>query len=193
MTPTNWEKLEKMIEKVDDNCMGKALYDALESILDGKTFVIQFNDPINGSSFDGNGISLSMNMESNHLFHEMWHAYQAYQEDASSFSGAMLNMEIEAHYAQYLYLKKLKEYGGSKWEKEHTTDERLLAVAGVDDYLNAKGNLSSSIFNDLFELYTEFTLVPSFRKTSGYQNYPYDINRTGLSYFSNLRVLTINC
>ena len=43
-------------------------------------------------------------MESNLLFHEMWHAYQAYQETPSSYVNSLLNLDIEAHYAQYIYI-----------------------------------------------------------------------------------------
>ena len=51
-------------------------------------------------------------MESNHLMHEMFHAFQAYQETTNTYVNAQMNLEIETHYAQYLYVRKLPEYPG---------------------------------------------------------------------------------
>lgn len=51
-----------------------------------------------------------MNVERNHLFHEMWHGYQAYQETAESFKKLQLNQEMEAFYAHYLYVSSAPEY-----------------------------------------------------------------------------------
>jgi hypothetical protein len=83
MTEANWEKLEEMIEKIMEHCLGEALYNHIVYSLNGQTVTIQFNDAAQGSGFNTStgGISLSDNMESNHLFHEMWHLYQAYQEN----------------------------------------------------------------------------------------------------------------
>jgi hypothetical protein len=102
-----------------------------------KPLTIQFSNGTDGL-FSGNGttagITLGHQMESNQLFHEMMHAYRAYQETPSSYKGSDLNGEIEAWYAQYLYTSRLPEYPGSKWEKRDNTDplrRKIKAVGGV--------------------------------------------------------------
>lgn len=57
-------------------------------------------------------------------FHEMMHAYRAYQETTASYKESTLNGEIEAWYAQYLYTSNLPEYKDSKWEDRDNTDPR---------------------------------------------------------------------
>lgn len=197
MTQKNWQKLERMLDKMIKDCMGASLFNGLKEKLLGKTLIIKFNPAQEGGSFGYDGsssaISISENMESNQLMHELFHAYQAYNETHSSFAGATLNLEIEAHYAQYIYLKKLPEYSGSKWEQGYMQSERLRAIANLQEYIDDKGNLIARESLDLFDTYTEFSLVPSFRKSAGYSHYLYDKNRTSLSNFSNLRILTKNC
>ena len=195
MTPTNWQVIEKMLGKIIENCMGNALVNGLIDALDGLTLSIQFSNGSGaGFHFDGQsaGITLGMNsVESNVLFHEMWHAYQAYQETQSSFNGSLLNQEIEAHYAQYLYLISLPEYDGSKWEEKYINVERLRGTAGIKDYVDNKGTLIGNY--DLFDTYINATLVPVFQSTDGYENYQYDSNRNAITNFSNIQTLTIDC
>lgn len=101
--------------------------------------------------------------------------------------------EIEAHYAQYLYLQSLPEYSGSKWEDGYKHDSRLRGTAALRDYVDNKGSLKSGVHSTLLETFTEETLVPVFRKIDGYKNYSYDKTRIGLTNFSNLQELTVNC
>lgn len=84
MTEQNWNVIENMLEKIIENCMGQNLYNGLVEKLNGSTLSIQFVNTdyssfhfVNGTS----GIKLSsQNVESNHLIHEMFHAFQAYRE-----------------------------------------------------------------------------------------------------------------
>ena len=120
MTEENWIIIENMLDKIVEDCMGEALYNELANLLNGKTLSIQFGASTTGSfgyQGESTGICLGRQMESNQLFHEMMHAYRAYQETLSSYNDSMLNGEIEAWYAQYLYTSRLPEYPGSKWEK----------------------------------------------------------------------------
>ena len=197
MIDENWQVIDKMLDKITENCMGEALIDGLYKALDGATLSIQFTNNEGGEfHFDGEtaGISLGMSsVESNVLFHEMWHAYQAYQETESTFTDSMLNQEIEAHYAQYLYVSSLPEYAGNKWENAYTTDNRLRGTAKIKDYIDNKGSLINSTISALFETFMEFTLVPIFHKTKGYENCSYDNSRSITTNFSNLKELTKNC
>lgn len=195
MTDANWAILEKMISKIMENCMGQSLYEELSKKLGGKTMSIEFNGGEESSfSFDGStaGISLDATGESSRLFHELWHAHQAYGETSSSFQTSLLNQEIETRYAQYLYLRKLPEYSGSKWEKEHTDNVILRSITNLRDYVDEKGYLMPGVTNEMLDLNVILSMQ-AFKSSSAYSNYKYDDDRMGLRNFTNLRKLTINC
>lgn len=196
MTDDNWAALERMIDKIMKECMGQNLYNNLVTVLDGRTLTIQFNDKNAGSSFsfDGktSGISLSMDFESNQLMHEMMHAYQAYAETSDSYKGAVMNLEIEAHYAQYLYIRTLPEYPGSKWEEGYKRNQRLRSIAGLTEYVDEKGQLLSGTTNSKLEDQMITTVLSSL-KQEGYSTYPYNYDRIGVQNFKNLNKITINC
>lgn len=195
MTEENWETVEKMIEKIKLNCMGDALYNGLKTLLAGKTIVIQFTNGVSSFSYDGTSaiISLNTSMESNQLFHEMWHAYQAYQETNNSFQNSLMNQEIEAHYAQYLYMKDLVEYSGSKWKKGYERNPRLNAVARLEHYINEKGQLKSGISGTDLNAYINY-MVGIF-DIYGYNTdiYKFNSGRTSTENFSNLTTITKDC
>lgn len=197
MTESNWIVIENMIDKIIENCMGQNLYNSLKEKLNGGTLSIQFTNKESSSFyFDGNtsGIKLSsLNVESNHLFHELFHAYQAYQETTETYRKSTINLEIEAHYAQYLYLKGLEEYPNSKWEKGYKSKQRLIGIANLEDYIDGHGRLLSNIPNDIFDLYLSMPLKEVFVKDNNYSNYSYDNSRYGTSNFQNLQNITINC
>ncbi|WP_347073580.1 hypothetical protein [Bacteroides thetaiotaomicron] len=198
MTEANWKVIERMLDKIMEDCMGQALYNGLKSALDGKTLIVQFTNKeysaftVNG---DASSISIGTLVESNVFFHEMWHAYQAYHESSSSYKNSLINQDIEAHYAQYLYLRKLPEYAGSKWENYYAKDLRHRSIKNLSKYIDAKGNLSSYTTNEKFD-FNISSIASIFETTPGYDDpdiYKYDINRSGLSNFSNLRTLTKGC
>lgn len=194
MTDKNWGVIERMLDKITADCMEKALYNGLKNALKGKTIIIQFTNK-NYASFTFNGTSaveLRLTAESNELFHEMWHTYQAYQENKSTFLNSLINQEIEAHYAQYLYLQKLPEYKNNKWEKYYSNDQRMATIKNLKQYINEKGHLHSNADINAFNSHFLIT-VSIFEITPGYHNYKYDETRTGLINFSNLRILTKDC
>lgn len=197
MASTNWQTLEKMIEKLKMNCMGEALYNGLKSLLNGKTLSIHFTNSSNGSfgqQGESVGISLSDNMESNQLLHEMLHAYQSYQGTLSSFNNSKLNGEIEAWYAQYLYTSSLPEYKGSKWERRDNLDPRRGIIRDLTRYINAKGNLLPSKTIAELESFLLNNIKPIFNSNHyTADKYPFDYNKAGLQNFNNLRKITANC
>lgn len=197
MTSTNWQTLENMIEKLKMNCMGEALYNGLKSLLNGKTVSIQFNNTSNGSfgpQGESVGISLSNNMESNQLLHEMLHAYQAYQGTLSSYNNSTLNGEIEAWYAQYLYTSSLPEYKRSKWERRDYVDPRRRVIKNLAKYINPKGSLLPNTNVADLEGFILNNVKPTFNSNHyTADKYSFDYNKAGLQNFNNLRKLTINC
>ena len=197
MTETNWAALERMLDKIMADCMGEALYNGLANFLGGQTLSIQINDGTGGSfgpQGESVGISLGGQMESNQLFHEMMHAYRTYQETLSSYNDSMLNGEIEAWYAQYLYTSRLPEYPGSKWEERDNTDSRRIAIKNLTRYIDHKGNMLSG--KSIVDLEDEIMniVVPTFHQVDyTADKYPFDYDRPGLENFTNLKKITLNC
>lgn len=176
--------------------MGKGLYNSLVDSLKGKHISFQFSTK-DQASFNPqtNMLQWNRNMDSNQLFHELMHAYQ-YQNEKSfdSWKNAIINMEIETHYAHYLYIKGSSEYGGSDWEKgSKGGDSRILSIIHLEDYVDNKGNLIDGMIVDLLDTYLEFHVVTAFKQDANYGKYSYDESRSSLSNFSNLNKITKDC
>ena len=194
MTEANWNTVERMLDKIMVDCMGQALYNGLKNTLNGKTLTIQFIGKGN-SAFDLNGgIRLRTDVVSGEFLHEMLHAYQSYRESYASMTNAKLNMEIETHYAQYLYQSNLPEYKNSKWEKRDKTKARWRRISELKRFIDKKGNLRPNTDISEFEARILNQVVPTLREV-GYSSdkYPLDYNRLGMENFKNIRELTENC
>lgn len=196
MTNQNWEALEKMLEKIINNCLGEGLYNGLMDALNGGTLIIQFNNTGTTSWFNHNTgtISLDMTGQSNRLFHEMWHAYQAYQETSETYSQFQMNREIETWYAQYLYLISLPEYQpGSEWHNHYNLSEVGVGIQYLKNYVSPNGNLLSdntSLQSHLAGIDFLLRQIPN----SSYPNYPpLDLDIPGIGNFKNLKTLSVNC
>ncbi len=194
MIKENWETLEKMMVKIKEKCMGESLYNALVGILRDSKINIKIVS--GGSSYDAssNTLKLDLSMESNQLFHELWHAFQALYLGLDVFSKSTLNQEVEAHYAQYLYVKKLPGYKGSKWEDMYAKDPRLNTIKDLEDYIDKKGRLYPGITRDLFDFYFIYTV--GVLEEHGYGDktiYKYDDSINDIDNFTILRELTKKC
>ena len=78
-------------------------------------------------------------LEANNLLHEMFHVFQTTQEPISSFKSSMMNREIEAHYAQYLFLQRSAEWTDKKQDK-YAKSQRLRATTSLTKYVNQQGH-----------------------------------------------------
>lgn len=194
MTDINWAVIENMLKKIMSDCMGEALYNGLKKTLNGKTLKIQFIDNGNSAFTLDGGIRLRIDGVSGDFLHEMLHAYQSYQENYDSMMDAKINMEIETHYAQYIYQHSLPEYKGSKWEKRDKTTSRWKEISKLTKYIDSKGNLHPNADISEFESRILNQVVPALRQ-AGYSSdkYPLDYDRPGLENFKNIRELTENC
>ncbi len=193
MTDANWKTIERLLEKIMKDPMGKALYDALVTALNGKTIIFNFGEGTDSwfNYNNGDGIVLGkMAAESNRLLHEMWHAYQAYQETTTSYGNALLNLEIEAHYVQYLYLTGLEEFyePGNKWKQWYTMDERMRNIANLNEYIDDEGNLRNNKSTNKLKEHLNAT-IKTFNDDETYSSYKNDTTRTALDNFKNLRKL----
>lgn len=133
-------------------------------------------------------------MESNELFHELFHAYQYRKEkNITSFCNAKMNHEIEAHFAQYCYLLKSEgDAPGWSFAAEHA-DNRGIAIQMLSTYINNKRRLLPDMSPEYVNGLIENNIVNVFRKTDAYKDYPYD-NSRGVEFdFENLREIAKNC
>ena len=196
MINQNWEKIEKMLDKITNDCAGEQLYNGLKKLLNGKTLTIQFVDPKEGSSFNFNGstagIKLTTDMESNQLFHEMVHVFQAFQETESSYVKSLINKEFEARCLQFRYVKKLKEYPNSKWEAQYTKTKIGRSVTKLEEMMDAKGNLRKGSSDEMLLIETH-NARRALQEVDAYSKCSFDFDKSGLENFSNMRKLSKNC
>ncbi len=194
MIDNNWELLEDMIDKIEENCMGEALYNGLVEALDGKKIHIEFI-PGRSSGFSAYEQTISIGMDyvqSNGLLHEMFHALQYYTKGKDKFNKSTLNCEIEAHYAQYLYLRSLPEFKGSYWEEMYEQFDYLLNISDLQFFLDQS---IQPINNEMLNVQLEL-IIESFKETEGYSDeliYEYDPSQSGINNFSLLKNLVKNC
>lgn len=73
------------------------------------------------------------------------------------------------------------------------SNQRLIGIANLKDYIDGHGRLLSNIPNDYFDLYLSIPLKEVFVKDKNYSNYSYDSSRYGISNFQNLQTITENC
>jgi hypothetical protein len=202
LTDSQWSTIESWLNKITKNCVGGKLYAAL--LTNGKSYSIIFDSSFNGANFNylNNTFVFGNNSESNYMYHEMWHSYQHAQETNPTFVNAKINMEIEAHYAQYLYIKSQPEYKtNSKWKDWYTQDPLLYTIAGIDTYINTKGVLNADKSPNDLDNYLKDDVITEFRKvkdkTDKYvynaNDYKYDINRKGTDNFKYLKTLSKDC
>jgi hypothetical protein len=186
ISEANWEKIEKMIEKIMADCMGGKLYNALDDAMGSGTLAINLvNASGVGGLFDLSAGIFITGFDSQDLFHEMLHAFQAYQETETSFNNASANREVEAYLAEYMYAGKLT--GGNRFDP----DVRML----FDEYLTENGTLKDpsmeAMFNSMFKDVANHIRIIYEQK---YNNpTPYDDKRTGMRSIANIRHLAQNC
>lgn len=195
LSEDSWTVLDKMLENIIDNCMGEALYKNIKDILAGNKINIQFVEG-NESVYELYSKTLSLGielLEDNILFHEMWHLYQSLKETIPSFEKAKLNMEVEAQYAQYLFLTQQSYYVGSKWQDEHTKHRIGNAMMHLNTLIDKRGELRPEANMDMLDVYLNHTVVNTFKMTPGYASYQWDENRRAISNFTNLNNLTKKC
>ncbi|MDR0989033.1 MAG: hypothetical protein LBM06_06195 [Prevotellaceae bacterium] len=192
-----WEIIESWLNKIiDKSCMGSNMYNGLVTLLNGKTISITFTNN-SSSSFDKDGIHISnKNMESNMLFHEMFHLYRAYNSaNASAYNDGLMNGELEAYFAQYLYVSSLDEYKDTagRWSSRYTDNQKYQAIRGVgeiiDQYVRFKDGRNAS------DLVDALNNAINTLRDYGYSNdrYPYKPIENPIDNFRNIQQLTEGC
>ena len=96
-----------------------------------------------------------------------------------------MNKEIEAHYTQYLFLKRSVEWTKQK-KKKYTDSQRLRATTSLAEYINQQGYITTSDL-DFFNAYLSNNVVSSFRN-EGYENYPFKEYPDITKVFPNIKL-----
>lgn len=189
-----WRVLDIMLNEILDDCMGESLYNEIKKRLNGDKMAIRIVDGID-SGYNWNTYTLSLNvnkLESNVFFHELMHLYQTLQETTSSFENALMNREIEAHYAQYLFLRK-QSIWEENYEDIYKRSQRGRAIINLEIFIDKRGSLKDGTLAELAECFISENVVSVFRMNEAYKNYSFDLNSGVLQVFSNINVLTQNC
>ena len=207
MSQEDWEKLESMLMKIKEDCLGETLYNELVKTLQVNPINFAFTSKREGSYNPSTHVlQVDSTLNSNVLLHEMVHVYRCQKNpDVNSWNSSTLNAEIEAHYAQYLYLKRNKdEFNESQWGKEETRlNKRLLSIMDLYEHLGNKGIIKPT-YNDndeieeeitmtLFESYWEFTIISIWQNDKEYGGYIYNKEENFSQIISNIAILTQKC
>ena len=121
------------------------------------------------------------------MLHELMHAYQYLSRMPEFFTNSLLNQEIEAHYAQFLYLKN----GNKSKHQNFIGSKRGKTALVIYDYIKKLEN-NNSISENL-NTFIDFNVTSVFREVDSYQNYPFIDEQGYYSTLYNVINLTQNC
>ncbi len=172
------------------------MYIELNDQLGDDKINFDFNDGNNGRFFttgDALNISIGSHGDADQLLHEMFHAYQYFKRTAPGFLDGLINVEIEAHYAQYLYASGREDYKGSEWEKRDNNEPRRIKIRELDELMDEKGKLRPGVNESELEIRLLNEVIPVFQKINAYKDYSLDYDRMGLNNFDTLEELTTDC
>ena len=134
-------------------------------------------------SFNIDTWTIKSENKSNSVFHEMFHAYQAWRYSKSEYDATDANREVEAYLAEYMYAHELE------WT---TFSERITDLS--DEFLTKNGTLvDSSREYDFFSQFAGIALtIKNTYERLGYPT-PFEPNRTYEHNIENLARLSKNC
>ena len=199
MTNQQWNIVERLFREVDNNCVGRALVDRLMGSLTGTGRIeVRFDDAgSNRFRVQGGIIFLHTDAAADTFFHELFHSLQAFGETLETWGtverNPLLNLEMEARYAQYLFLRQTSWFAGSAVERAWERDPSRRTIMQLTNYLSSHGNLHNlSLAPDLNTHITN-RIMPELRAVRGHEQLMFDPNRVGIVNFNRIRGLTINC
>lgn len=189
-----WAKIDTCIMEIESKCMGEALCNKLRSMLKDKKINLEIiKDGAPAYNWEKNTLKFNPdNPESDVLLHELWHACQYYQNKELSFKSKLMNMEVEARYAQYLFMKKTGKWD-SLYKEQFSRMPSWRAINYINDYLNEKAQIRSEQIQELYNTYIEYTVVPQIHKDDeDYKTYSFKPEEAD-STFSLIQELIKNC
>ncbi len=195
MIKETWEWLESLLNDMDkDPCLGQNLYKEILDALGGEKISIQFTEEGYSKYTPAtNTLSLKIKDAYSHvLLHELFHAFQ-YLKKGDGMYNSLLNCEIEAHLAQYMFLKKKPDYK-INWEESYTHDKRLSKIVLIDECLTPKMQ-RNDILGYCLDGYWD-AAINAFRKVRKYSNekvYKYEEVGDIVENLTLLQELVENC
>lgn len=179
----DWGAIEKMIKDIMADCMGGNLYNAL--VNGGRQINFQFTPSGPGATAGSFSLSewrVTSDKDSGSLFHEMFHAYQAWQLSKTAYDNSSANRELEAYLAEYMFAGDIPRsyYRGNIMELSKV----YLSGKGTLNNLDAVGLIK---FNEMYE-----NTIDLINQQYGGKLY-YDDKRTPNQNFQNIANLTKNC
>ncbi len=191
---SNWKVLDLILEEITDDCMGQQLYNGISNALDGDKISIQIVDSSN-PGYDWTQGVFTLNVEyltSDVFFHELFHLYQTMQEMPYSFETSLLNREIEAHYAQFIYLQK-PTWSDEEYRSKFESSPRGASMKFLHSVLDESGNIKEKSLESMLNIIITEYVLKAFRKNETYNSYSFNIENNGVEIFQNLNKLTKGC
>jgi hypothetical protein len=198
MTDAEWRTVERLFNQVQNNCVGEALMNTMMGLLSGSQRLnIQFDDE-GGNRFrmQGGTVFLRTDATPDTFFHELFHARQAFRETPETWGtvekNPLLNLEMEARYAQYLFARQMPGFEDSALHRRWENDPSRRTVMELTDYLSSHGNLLPGAAADL-DTHIRTSIMPALGAVRGHAQLMFDDSRVGIANFNSIRSLTINC
>ena len=191
MTPLEWIELEVMVRNIKSDEFGGRLFNALKTSLNSRPIHVQFSDDpyLRFSSFNPSiGITLSREAQSFHLLYEMVLAYRYTIYSTELYNSTLLNGEIEALFAQCVYISRLSRFKNSIWERKYVSGMIYEEIKKITDVLDDNGQLKSGKnASDVVQAINK--VVNSMSNSIKYSIYSFDSSRNGLENFNIVRTL----
>jgi hypothetical protein len=150
--------LEELLEDIINDCMGGALYNGLIAKLNGKKLSIEIDPNSGGGKYDFVDDKIILGTrdggESSILLHEMFHAYQGHGMNSATYFQSAMNFELEAHIAQYMYVRKLSKFKpGNFWYNLFSEGGGAYGHISrlVGDFLTPQGELQPNTCEEQFK------------------------------------------
>ena len=153
----SWEIVDKLLDEIQEICIGATLFNQIKEKLDGEKIGFQFVVS-DGSGYVHSNRTLNIDVDqinSNALLHEMMHLYQTLTETEFSYESSLMNRELEARYAQYVYLQNKSYLARAPYECSEWN-----IMASINDYIDNKGHLREGSDNDSFAAFLEYQIIP---------------------------------
>ena len=194
-----WGTLERLLDEMQDNCLGRALVGALTRELGTDRMNFQCTNEGNSFRFDAQGrrVSLRTNAAYYILFHEMFHALQSFGVDRTVWNhprnNPLLNFEMEARFAEYVFLRQTDWFAGSQMEEAWSADPSFSTVMELTDFIDHNGNLLPGVSATSLNREIRRVVIPALRAVPEHARKRHDRRRTGTDNFRNLQNLMTNC
>lgn len=190
-----YDDITEICEKIGYDCMGGPLLKQLSGKYANNKINIVAGDK---NKYDPitNTLSLKLGSSSNVVVHELFHAYQSACMTASEWNKSTSSIEIEAHFAQYMYMKRYNdvEYEQSGWDRTGTgVNPQYQAIDLLARHVDERGYPKEGSSELLASFRIEMT-ISAFKGSDDYSN----CDNKGMDCstdftFQHLRELTKYC